>query len=732
MAQNSNALVLEVLKQDNNLAVSIFEKEEIASTVRHYSQLPFSDAETNKLCREITSILNKANRDGKLDENALNNLKKTGQLLWDQLLTGQVKDRLRTAQAPHLLLSLDEELINIPWELLYTGEEFLCLKFGLGRVIRTKDKLNQPQYRSQQSKLKMLILANPTNDLRSAYLEGLHTKNQFDKKRKEISIDFKSTYIDTWYVKKNLRDYDIVHFAGHCEYNPHDPKTSGWVLSDGKFSLVDILALSQGSALPSLVFSNACHSAQVLDNMLATDYQDRAYSLASAFLFAGVRHYIGTIHKIEDPASLVFATEFYTQLICAKSVGECIRQGRLKLIEQYGMHTVHWANYLLYGDPNFALFRPKEKTGKPQRQARFVLYKKYTVKLLMALFILSAGIFFYRGWVAVNPGAYFSYLASERYFSEGKNEKVILKLSSLIQKDPMYLPAYALLAQAYQRLGNKELVFKYYFDYMLYSQKKEDKFNLAKGYVAVGWAYQNQGDYPKALDFYDKALTYSRENNDKLNEALVLRKMAVWYIDKQNYDKALELLLKSSEINRCREHLYEHRYNLACDYFDIGLVFSDKDDFKTAREFYEKSLRISEKLKMKNELSDYYFNLGEIYLMEKQYQKALDSYAKGLKIDQMQHNLPSIAADYNMIGELYLEMDNLVDAEKFFKQSLEACKGIDAPLELACAYHNLGLLYKEKGQKNRTREYLRQAQEIYVKIDTPDYQKIKQEFLSLD
>ena len=135
---------------------------------------------------------------------------------------------------------------------------------------------------------------------------------------------------------------------------------------------------------------------------------------------------------------------------------------------------------------------------------------------------------------------------------------------------------------------------------------------------------------------------------------------------------------------------------------------------------------------MKNELSDYYFNLGEIYLMEKQYQKALDSYTKGLKIDQMQHNLPSIAADYNMIGELYLEMDNLVDAEKFFKQALEACKGIDAPLELACAYYNLGLLYKEKGQKNRTREYLRQAQEIYVKIDTPDYQEIKQEFLSLD
>ena len=79
---------------------------------------------------------------------------------------------------------------------------------------------------------------------------------------------------------------------------------------------------------------------------------------------------------------------------------------------------------------------------------------------------------------------------------------------------------------------------------------------------------------------------------------MALRKLAVWHIDMQEYDFALELLTKSSEINRQRQHLYEHRYNLACDYFDIGW-FSEKGDFKSAEEFYRRSKVLFEKIALK-------------------------------------------------------------------------------------------------------------------------------------
>jgi tetratricopeptide (TPR) repeat protein len=235
------------------------------------------------------------------------------------------------------------------------------------------------------------------------------------------------------------------------------------------------------------------------------------------------------------------------------------------------------------------------------------------------------------------------------------------------------------------------------------------------------------GEYPQAFDFYHKAMALSQHSGDHLNEATALRKLAVWYIDKEEYDKALQLLTKSSEINRDRQHIYQHKYNLACDYFDIALVFSDKDDFTAAKEFYRKSLVLFEEMKLQNELSDYYFNLGELHLFDKHYELALDCYLKGLRIDQKHENWPSIASGYNMIGELYMEMGNIKEAENFFNKSLLICEDIKTGPELAAVYYNLGALYKQAQDKNKSAEFLSKACDIYQKIDTPVYQRIREE-----
>lgn len=732
MIRESNVLVLEILRQDSQLAMSIFAQKELASTLRQYGQRPISFAEINKLCQEVIAILNQANKIGVLEPDSMHSLKKTGQLLWDHLLTKPVKDTLKTTQISDLVLSIDEELVSIPWELLYTGEDFLCLKFNLGRLVRTRQAASLPQYRSLSSKLKMLILVNPTSDLKSAYSEGLYIKNRFDKIRNKMNIDFKSQAISAFYVKKNLHDYDIVHFAGHCEYSAHHPKNTGWVLSDGIFSCQDILALGETLSLPSLIFSHACHSAEVSPDLLDAKYQTRTYSVAAAFLFSGVRHYLGTICKIEDTASITFAEEFYAQLIGSKSVGECVRLSRLKLVRKYGLASIFWMSYLLYGDPNFVLLRSAAKPAIAKPKRDLSLYKKYLKKLVLAISIIFILIYLYMWLPTRDPNTYILFLKAQKLFSRGDNQEVIALTSRIMQKDPQFMAVYPLLADTYQRLGKQDKALEYYFVYELLAEKRHDKKNLASAYLKIGWHYHLQEEYAKAFDFYQKALALSQENKDKLNEAIGLRKLAVWHIDKKDYHQALELLMKSSEINRARQHIYEHRYSLACDYFDLGLVFSDENDSAAAKEFYDKSRLLFEKLKLKKELSDYYFNLGEIYLFEKQYQKAFDCYKKGLSIDQAQGNKTSIASDYNMIGELYVAMDNLTDAEDFFKKSELMAKQINAQPELAAAYYNLGLLYKKIGRKNKARDYLRQAQEIYSLIDPATYQEIKQELLSLD
>lgn len=724
-----NSLVLEILKQTDMLKMSLFEQKDITSTIRHYSQLSLSFIQIQELCQDVTAVLNKADKKNVLDSSSMCNLKKTGHLLWDHLFTKSIKNRLKAVLSRDLVLSLDEELISIPWELLYDGEDFLCLKFNLGRVVRSKEQHSPMQYRSSGENVKMLILADPTNDLKSAYLEGIEIKNQFQRKKNEIRIDFKGIRIDTLYVKKNLRDYDIVHFAGHCEYDRNDFKRNGWLLSDGRFTAQDILVLGESLSLPSLVFSNACYSAEVKPDLMDADYQTKTYSLASAFLFSGVRHYIGTIRKVEDPISLIFAKEFYTQLINGNSVGQCMRQGRLKLIKEYGDNAVSWASYLLYGDTNFILFKPQGKPEAVKAGREIWFLKTPFIALCSGSLILLLCTYLYFWLPSLNPSAYFLYLKAHKLFLEGKNLEVFSNAEEVVKKDPLLLEIYPLLAETLERLGRRDEALKYYFDYAVYSEKKHEKKHLVSAYIGIGWIYQLSGDYPKAFDFYNKALAAAREFKDVLSEAVALRKLALYYMDKENYDKALELLMKSSEINRERQYVYEHCYNLACDYFDIGLVFANKEDSKTAREFYQKSQAIFKKLKLKNELSDACFNLGEMCLLDKQYHHALEYYLKGLELDKIYDHKPNLAGDYAMIGELYAEMGNFSEAEKSFNQSILIAQQINARLELASASYNLGLLYKQKGYRNKARESFRQAQEIYRNVDTPDFQKVKQALL---
>lgn len=618
---------------------------------------------------------------------------------------------------------------------MYDGNEFLCLKFNLGRLISSQHEESQPRYRSITVKPRMLILANPTGDLKSSYLEGINIRNQLDKVRDKICVDFKSTSVDTLYVKKSLREYDIVHFAGHCECEADQPQETGWLLEDGRFTTRDILTMGADSLLPSLVFSNACQSARINKEGIEEDYQEKTYSLASAFIFSGVRHYIGSIRKIEDPVSFTFAREFYAHLVRGCPVGESIRLSRLRLVKDYGAGACFWASYILYGDPDFIIFLKGAKTQAGRKVLSASALRKHRKKLwisLLAIAILSALLVLAFLLPSLNPSSYYLLKKSQGLFQSGRNQEVTALLSRAVSIDPGFLAFYPLIADSYDRMGKRDVAQKYYFEYMLQSEKKGAGKQLADSYILIGWLFQQEGLYRKSYDFYQKAVALSRKNDDKLHEALALRKLALWHMDKGENETALRLLTVSSEINRERQAIYDHRYNLACDYFDLGILLANKQDYKAAREFYDKSLRTFNQLNLKNEISDFYFNIGEICLWEKQYQKALDNYLKGLDIDRAQANTPSLCSDYNMIGELYLEMNDLPRAEDYFKKSETLALEFKGKMELAEVSYDLGVLYKAKNQKDLARQYLSRAREIYAEVQTPEFKAVQDELLSLD
>jgi CHAT domain-containing protein len=99
-------------------------------------------------------------------------IKRLGSALYKELLE-DVGPKLKRIPSENLFLKLDDDLLAIPWELCYDGEEYLGLKYNMGRqvVVSPRFYIRSYRTRSLQFPLRVLLLADPTETLPGAKKE---------------------------------------------------------------------------------------------------------------------------------------------------------------------------------------------------------------------------------------------------------------------------------------------------------------------------------------------------------------------------------------------------------------------------------------------------------------------------------------------------------------------------------------------------------------------------------
>ncbi len=281
---------------------------------------------------------------------------------------------------------MNDALVDVPWELLFDGKDFLSLRFNMGRVVSTKQPVHTRAMRSTNQSLRMWIVADPRSDLEHAYHEGVELRDVLDQFANTLKVDLKTSTVDVETFKLNVRDYDILHYAGHAYYDALNPEKSGFLLQGNVFSARDALELVGERPLPTVVFANACQSGHSQPWQAGTGISRQVYGMANAFLLAGVRHFIGTLFRVGDKESKDFASYFYGELLTGASIGTALRQARLKMVKQDGYESIGWACYVLYGDPTYQLFAPTGgvtsdnlSASKISLHRRFRLNKRITI-----------------------------------------------------------------------------------------------------------------------------------------------------------------------------------------------------------------------------------------------------------------------------------------------------------------------------------------------------------------
>lgn len=289
-----------------------------------------------------------------------------GKRLAEKLLPERVRQAAATLRDNNLVVVHDAAASRIPWETLHIDGMAPALEGGMSRRYLS-NKLSIAKWlqaRHDDEELVILLVVNPTGDLKGADAEGERIRSILSG----IPGIRLVTRIRNEATKAKLKEdigsglYDVIHYAGHAFFDAKDRSRSGVCCAGGEvLSGADLAELGQ---LPHLAVFNACESGRLRlaaesgvqepeeEILRAEQGIEEAMGLAEAFLCGGIANYLGTYWPVSDSGAKEFASSFYTALQAGSTLGEALLNGRRQI---HGLRLHDWANYILYGSTEFRL-----------------------------------------------------------------------------------------------------------------------------------------------------------------------------------------------------------------------------------------------------------------------------------------------------------------------------------------------------------------------------------------
>jgi pimeloyl-ACP methyl ester carboxylesterase len=344
-----------------------------------------------------------------------------GQFLERLLVPADLRDYL-CSPAP-LVLHLDSTMARVHWEMVALSEPggaavegsiapsiddalemFLGPGHGLTRQLRTPFAPPPEPPPPRRRVLRVLVVADPAEDARlpAAEVEGAEVVELFERANATYQSNGSENRIEVVALmgpfeatRTNvlrhlmLRNYDVLHFAGHATYDETAASRSGWLFTRGQ--RITASELQRIDRIPKFVFSNACQSGVTPDRAEQHEV-DLAPNFAESFFARGVANLVCTAWPVEDYAAREFALTLYASLLGIRQAGtaaddspgsnpaestaaplsgvdspqpmyKAMRSARFA-VARLPVGTRAWGAYQHYGKPYFRLFSSGPYLGR--------------------------------------------------------------------------------------------------------------------------------------------------------------------------------------------------------------------------------------------------------------------------------------------------------------------------------------------------------------------------------
>jgi hypothetical protein len=288
-------------------------------------------------------------------------LARIGTALGQLLLAPSVREGLVAMHSRPLVVVHEREASRVPWEVLRIGDGHPALGSGLSRRFQS-EALSVARWREDgrgTGPLRVLLVVDPTSDLPGAAAEGgaLHERLRSAAAAVDVLQGREATRARVL-AALAAGGYDVLHFAGHACFDAANPGAGGLVCAGRE--ILRGSDLEPVTALPALVFCNACEAARVrrrsarrpARSRRARSFDRGGTGIAEAFLSGGVANFLGTHWPVGDQSALAFSQTLYAELLRGETLGPAVLEARRRTA---ALPSLDWADYVHFGNPEFRL-----------------------------------------------------------------------------------------------------------------------------------------------------------------------------------------------------------------------------------------------------------------------------------------------------------------------------------------------------------------------------------------
>ncbi len=241
----------------------------------------------------------------------------------------------------------------------------------------------------------------------------------------------------------------------------------------------------------------------------------------------------------------------------------------------------------------------------------------------------------------------------------------------------------------------------------------------------TGFVYKSRHKYPTAIQYFQHALDIMDSLVNKKLSAKIYYNLGELYYEIKNYKRAKSFYEKSIRLADNLNTLF-----LSKLYSSMGHIYRLEGNLKKGHKYYKMAFRISKILDAKSQLAVDYKNLGKVYFLKKQYDRSLYHYIASYKLSEP-GKIDFRSDLYNHFAELYIAKKEYEKAEVFLKRSIYLREDYETSEIKGVSYYYFGVLYQKKGELRKAKDYFLKAKGIFAESGGFALANVKQKIREL-